>query len=295
MKKRINPLVFDLSIDSKIVDKFTIARKEVERTIQSNRMDWNEKNLIKEVERLKAKINNKTAYTKSIEKKAYNLSVENEFLKNRIAIIESKKGFEITKIKSLTKEEQIELLEKVRAFKASAVSFIDNSKNNKKEEKKEVELVRGNIYKIKDSVGSLFRYKVKGSCNSKLCFSHTNHTRFMSGGYIGYAVEFTNATEDEKQTLIKQEEENGGFWNDEKQDFLKLEDVCYKAKTRQELLDIASIAGVEFLSNDFDIRISYPFVQMIDSSFICNSLIAGKGKIEVTKEVFIKLLKNYKG
>ena len=105
-------------------------------------------------------------------------------MNNRIAIIESKKGWGISKIKSLTKEERVELLEKIRSFKAFAVSFIDNSKNNKKEEKKEVELIKGKWYFCHDVC---FRYKHTevGNFDNKIHFlSLFDDVNIYNGDYF---------------------------------------------------------------------------------------------------------------
>lgn len=222
----------------------------------------------------------------------YDLRVRNEFLENRIAIAKSKKQDFMEQTKHLTKEERAELLRRIRDFKSSVYSFIEKSRN------KEVELVRGEWYFCHHVC---FRYYYTEVCTFEnkihvLSLVNTDLSFYGSSYfYKNKGWEIVEATTEQIKQGITLERDNGYFWNDEKQDFLKLEDVCYKAKTRQELLDIAILAGAEVLSNDFDIRISYPFVQMLDNSFICNSLSADKGKIEVIKEVFTKLLKNYKG
>ena len=250
-------------------------------------IDWSEKDLIKEIERLKTKIKNKTAYTKSLEKKAYSLSLFNEFLENRIAITEPQTRF-------LTPIEQ-----KAVAITGNVIDDcfkqLKQGFDIKKEEKKEVQLIRGKWYCL-DSI-SFIRFK------------QINKDRVEAFTFIGFGLSKLNDTHADEACFIKEykeanyeqvkqgieyERENGKFWSDEKKDFLKLEDVCYKAESRQELLEIANTAGVEILANDFDIDITYPFVQMGDSSSMYNSLFV-RNNTEVTKETFIKLLKNYKG
>lgn len=227
-------------------------------------------------------------------------SLENDYTMHpstKAKIIKEKKRT-INKLRELSYHPKVKgLAEKmmkdgiIESYKVGVgVIVIDGQK-----EKKDVKLVRGEVYTIEDSVKSLFRYKEPSECNTKRYFSHTNHRIFNDSGYIGYAVKFNLATQEEKAKLIKAEEEHGKFWSDEKGDFLKLEDVYYKAETIQDLKDIIIACPVDLISVGFCFNLYYNLICLDSEIKITSFRELSTNKIKVTKNVFINLLKSNYG
>lgn len=201
----------------------------------------------------------------------------------------------INKLRELSYHPEVkELAEKmlkdgvIESYKVGVgVIIIDGRK-----EKKEVELVRGEVYNRK---GIIFRYfdekctPLAVSSNSAVLFEDCY-------GFVFNDSEI--ATQEEKAKLIKAEEEHGKFWSDEKGDFLNLEDVYYKAETIQDLKDIIIACPVELISVGFCFHLSFNLI-CLDSGYnkidkkpkINNLRGVLTNKIKVTKDVFINLLK----
>jgi len=101
-------------------------------------------------------------------------------------------------------------------------------------------------------------------------------------------------TEEEKAKLIKAEEEHDKFWSDEKKDFLKLEDVYYKADIRQDLKDISNVVDISMLSDCYDFNMSRLCVFITPNNTILNANSCNMNRLQVNKQTFITLLKNHK-
>ena len=223
----------------------------------------------------------------------YDLRFENEFLKNRIAIVEADKGSIISQIKPLNKEQRAELLQRIRAFKDSVTLFIEDAK------KKEVELVRGEFYRLGNNTAS-FRFKEwqnKDICTYSCCQDdiYRGYEMNIFKGNLYVAKESNNIV---VSNLVKAEEEGGKFWSDKKQDFLKLEDVYFMALNKNDFIDVYAQCDSSMMSQFANFREEYNMMIIGVYKTLYNAASnssEAEDRTEVTKEVFIKLLKNYKG
>lgn len=171
-------------------------------------------------------------------------------------------------------------------------------------EKKEIELVEGEIYYLRtpDFMNEKYHYiiRYKKTINEKL-YSHSYfsiHNRLLElSDNFFTRNQKTNlirpATPEKQQTLIQAEQENGLYWNDEKKCFdeLSLENVYYKAETIQDFHDVYGVRIDLLDALNADYCLDNPYV-VYDDNTIWNRDNNGN-RLQVTKQTFIKLLKNH--
>jgi len=172
---------------------------------------------------------------------------------------------------------------------------------------KKVELVRGQVYWCKSGVFR-FSYITKMPCphNSEGCYHKVGYLHFnnnnggMDDSYFANEDCFDSinyATEEEKAIFVKSEEANGKFWNDEKKDFLKLEDVYFEALCKDDFNKAYAACPSDLLSGYANFRIDYNIIMIGKAETLYNTKLERcdtKNMTMVGIEVFIKLLENYK-
>lgn len=164
------------------------------------------------------------------------------------------------------------------------------------EEKKKVELIRGKWYCCD---GAWFRYDYTEICK----FENKIHTFVLIGAncnnydsayfYEGKNCKIVEATIEQMRQGVAMERKNGKFWNDKKQDFLKLEDIQYIAHSINDLMDVYNV-NIRLLHHSLNMTVGRTNVLLFKDGFIYKQELCEKDKIEETKEVFVSLLKNYK-
>ena len=180
-------------------------------------------------------------------------------------------------------------------IKGSAEKWVAEHKN------KEVELIKGEIYFCHDFTCS--RIVRMDTIIDEVKYNSISN---ISGGGLFRVDEVLNnnnfrktirpATEEEKQKLIKAEKEHGRFWSQEKGDYLGLDDVRYKANTRQDLKDIINICPLSLLGTKFNTCTFCKCVQLFFGVLVNKDHFDAKKNqvIPVSKQTFITLLKNHK-
>jgi len=175
----------------------------------------------------------------------------------------------------------------------------------KEHEEKEVELVKGEWYTAEWGRDTcVFRFKSERLSETKAeqiisVFSQCLPKEFECGSeFYVYKRDFKKANQEQINQGVKAEEEHGKFWNKEKGDFLKLEDVCYNFTNIRDLVDIDGVREIETFPRKMFYQ-SVGGVEDITLGLYDNQLsiyenLIYNGRVKVDKQTFITLLKNHK-
>lgn len=169
-----------------------------------------------------------------------------------------------------------------------------------RKDKKEVELVRGEVYTYNNGE-HIFRFKEHGFYGNIISlYTLRDDNSFYLHCNFSDMRGIRLATPEEKAKLIQAEQEHGKYWDDEKKDFLKLEDVCYEFDNMLDLVDINNIREIhtwktqtnKMLCKNRDELKDYSVALYDGELRTMGNLIHNTNRISVPKQTFINILKH---